>query len=586
MKKEGVLFSVFLIILLSFSVVLAQNQTMEERAYSCLESRVSGKCSTLSPEDQIFALLASGYSSSISGECKTALGTSSCYPVGKCTIKDTALASLALAQTGSPIESMMMWFSTKEISPPNLVFYLQIDTPGNTTCKVTYNFADYNVNVKDDKTLTIVPNICLKVKSPNNQWLEIDKSCLGYTFDVSCNDDFVSSTLYKSSTSNTVFVSGSLESSSAQGTTSHIPSSKCLSEGGATCDYPGTLWAAYALMRAQREEYKSYLPYLFAFADDNKKAVPYAFLYAFTAEDEYRQKLLIEQKEGSYWDFGSAKGRFYDTATALIGFQTETNVLSAAKFWLSEKQNNDGCWQNSVRDTAFLLWAISPKTTILQATQQDCEDSGYSCMTEGECMSTGGSALTSYKCTGLKICCSKALPVKTCSEMSGTPCGLDESCSSTAVMASDTSSCCLGMCLPSTLTQCEQFSYYCKTYCDPDFEEEVTEYSCNTGDICCKAKEAKTSIWVWIILFVVLAGLTTLGIIYREKVKLWYYKIRFKLKPLIEKIKSKFRRGPSAAPAAQKPRYPPAYPPRQAPPARGVASDIEETLKKLREIGK
>jgi hypothetical protein len=91
---------------------------------------------------------------------------------------------------------------------------------------------------------------------------------------------------------------------------------------------------------------------------------------------------------------------------------------------------------------------------------------------------------------------------------------------------------------------------------------------------------------VWIILFLILIGLGALGYVYRERVKHWYYKAR----ELIRQKLGKGRGGPAPAPAMTRPRppYPPMYPPARplTHPRTAISSDIEETLKKLRDIGK
>ena len=63
--KKKILLDVFVIflILTTFSFLYAQTSPEEEQekvdnAYSCLEDKVDGKCSSLSTEEKIFSLLA------------------------------------------------------------------------------------------------------------------------------------------------------------------------------------------------------------------------------------------------------------------------------------------------------------------------------------------------------------------------------------------------------------------------------------------------------------------------------------------------------------------------------------------------
>lgn len=576
MKKAGVVILTLMLFLQFFSMALAQDeltsegelaQTTESLGYQCLEERVKGQCSTLTFEEQVFSLLALAYNSEIAQECSGTLDTSrDCWPAGSCNLKDTALTTLAISRIGADTSKQEAWMTSKVKSADKLIWYLEIDTPGNATCKLGYDGASYNLKIKADKTLDLQRNNCLKIS--DDYWVEIDSDCLSKAYEVTCTDsDFISTLVYKTSASETLFVTGTIESSSAGGKTSHQISSLCFVDGD-KCDYQGSLWATYTLLKLHKDV-KPYLPYLFAFASENEKFVPYSFLYALTAEDEYRNKLMEEQRTEGYWDWNSGKGKFYDTALTLIAFQNEGQffeVIDNVKSYLDERQNSDGCWQNSVRDTAFLLWALWPKETTIQVAQPDCATSAYYCITEGECSAAGGNLLDNYKCLGLKACCDEQPALKTCSELNGLECPSGLYCSSAHVAASDTEDCCLGQCLPEEQqTECEQYGYICKPFCDEQFEDEVIEYECDLGDVCCKPKiaEEEGGILIWIVIFVFLIGLTTVGIIYRQK-----------LKELFMKLKDKFSKKPSGTPAAgpgpvgPRPPYPPGYPGRPGMPQR------------------
>jgi hypothetical protein len=590
MKKEVILLLILFSIVLLSTSILAQttpttvNLTSEEKAYSCLESRVTGKCSSLPFEDRAFALLALGHKQILADECKAAINPSrECWPSENCKVKDTAIGLLALNNVGSDISSAKDWILSKTKNPDKLLWYLQIDTTSNSTCKINYGDRDYTLKIGSDKKLTIGSNRCLK---SSNYWLSIDKSCLDETFKVTCDADFVSSLLYKTATSNTYFISGSLESASANGFTQHKVASKCFSDT-TTCDYLSSLWATFALSKI-RQDINPYLPYLFAFAEENEKFAPYAFLYVFTAEDEYRQKTMNEQKTEGYWDFGSGKGKFYDTATAMFAFQTATEygeVIDTVKAYLAgtRVQASDGCWGNSVRDTGFLLWTLWPKATTIQATQQECEKSGFYCMTEGECDSSGGNIKENFYCPGgvLKVCCDKPITLKLCSEQLGKECTADQPCTSSVVKAADTDECCLTECQAQIVeTECESAGLTCKPSCS-DTEEPAPEYECNMGDVCCKPKPVKEGISaIWIVLLIFLIALVVVGIIFRNRIKTWIH---------LRKGKA-----PPSAPAGRpRPPYPPYPPSQQRPmgparmPARAPASrEMEETLRKLKEMSK
>lgn len=585
MKKEGVLFSILLFAVLLSINVLAQagNLTTDEKAYSCLETRVTGKCASLPFEDQAFALLALGYKQNIADECRAALNPSrECWPADQCKVAGTAVGMLALSNIGSDTAAVKDWLISKTRNTDKLLWYLQIDTQSNSTCKVNYGGTDYTVKIYGDKTLTIGSNRCLK---SNGYWLSVDKSCFDNDYKVTCDADFVTSLIYSTASSSTYFVSGSLESSSANGFTEHKVESKCFSDASSGCDYSGSLWATLALSKT-RNDINPYLPYLFAFAGDNEKFAPYSFLYVFTAEDEYRQKLMNEQKTEGYWDFGSGKGKFYDTATAMLSFQTATEysqVIDTVKSYLSGQriQSSDGCWSNSVRDTGFLVWVLWPRATAVQSVQQNCESSGSYCMTEGECSSSSGNIKANYYCPGgvLKVCCDKPLALKSCSDQLGKECPSNEPCTTTFVTAYDTDSCCLTDCQAITgVTECESNGLICKPSCSED-EDTALQYSCNTGDVCCQTRAAAqgglSAVWYVIIIFLI--ALVIVGIIYRNRIRVWLHN---------------FRKGKAPA-GAVKPRppyapYAPSQPrPAMHPAARPVVSkEYEETMRKLKELSK
>jgi len=593
MKKRCV-FGLILLFLVLFSFsVLAQtgNETVEEKAYSCIESRVIGKCSTLPFEDRVFALLALGYHDVAREECRLAIDSSrNCWPMEDCKVKETAQAVVALSNLGIETVDAETWLNQKTRTPDKILWYLQVDTNTNSTCKVTYGDRDYNLRISADKKLSMASNRCLKV---SDYWLAIDKECFDETFKVTCDADFITSLIYKTATSNTIFVSGNLEAASGNGETQHKVEAKCFGDS-TLCSYPASLWATYAMLKLQKD-ITPYLPYLFAFAEENEKSGAYAFLYVFTAEDEYRSRLINQQNPQGYWNFNSGKGKFYDTANALMAFQTEleySTVIENVKEYLSGSgiQSAGGCWANSVRDTSFLLWTLWPKATAIQATQQQCEESGLFCMTEGECSSLAlGNIVPNYYCPGgiLKVCCDKALPLLPCVEQGGVVCPAAEPCTTSTVAASDAEECCLTQCqAPVEANECESAGYSCKAICSEN--EESVFYACEfADDVCCRFKpeEPKSRLWIYVLILMIVV--VALAIIFRNRLKLILYKMR--------------RRGPAPAakPAAGKPRPPfggaPQYPRTQSRPAAaaqpqrpsgGVSSELQETLKKLREIGK
>ena len=104
------------------------------------------------------------------------------------------------------------------------------------------------------------------------------------------------------------------------------------------------------------------MPYLITLKDDptNQIYIPESFLYYLTGK--FRTELLLKQRASSYWE--ESGNRYYDTAFALLPFGYESpNEKSGSKSWLLSVQLRSGCWNNgNIKDTAFLLYSIWPKT--------------------------------------------------------------------------------------------------------------------------------------------------------------------------------------------------------------------------------
>jgi hypothetical protein len=595
MKKKGIFF-VFLVCLIfpvSFAAA-AGNQTVESKAYSCLESKVEGKCSSLSTEEKIFSLLTIE-------RCKTELMSDSsnneCWPKGGCKIKTTAQAILALKHVNADTVKAENWLLSQTMTSSDIDWFLQVEAENETSCTATYSEGTYTFSLDEDKTLSGSAGSCLRLY--NEYWFKIAPTCYDTEIKISCEKSFLTSLLYKKKTSTTVYVSEKTESASAEGTTTEKVASSCFKEGTA-CSYEGTLWAA-AVLKYRGHDVSTYIPYLIAMADSNLKYVPYSFLYMLT--NNFRTDLLIQQIENKWW---SASGdKFYDTAVALLPFSNEDlTEKSNSISWLEEVQGTDGCWQGNLRNTAFLLFSVWPKKEAsTEATMQDCEDSGYSCMSSAACLDAEGTVLTDYSgCFVPNVCCSEDQLLPACSDQNGELCDSDESClGGSTVSASDTTStksCCVGgACgVQEETSMCDLQGGICKSTCTSN--EEVSSYSCGSSYLCCTPKASSGISIILIILLIILIILVLLGIIFRKKLREWLFR-----------IKSKFGKGKGKpSPSAGGPRFPPTsssrlYPgavPRRIIPAQRITaprapvrratpqkkSDFDEVLKKLKEIGK
>ena len=594
MKKRALFGVLIIVLILNLSFVIAQeNATVDEKAYTCLEGKVKDKCSSLSSEARIFSLLAIG-------ECKDDVISDSTY---KSDTKLTDQAILALDQANINTDEAEEWLLSQNTTPSNMVWLLQIENleEGETTCTITYDGSSFpNIVVRADKTINDHAGGCLTLYPPSEEsyWLKIDQTCYDYEFEILCNKRFSTNLLYKKTGSDVIYVSADTHTESAGVPTTEKVNSFCFAQG-TSCDYEASLWSALILY-LKGYDVSSYMPYLVTMADEfeNREYLPESFLYSLTKQNKYRVDLLLKQLLEGSWQVSDDK--YYDTALALFPFQNDeltekTNTMN----WLKEKQGTDGCWDGgNIVNNAFILYSIWPRGLSVADGEDglDCEDEGYYCIHPISCDEAGGEDLgDDYTgCFGANICCSKKEALKTCSEQGGEVCGSGEECSISTIETLDELECCLGSCqTPSEKSECElDGEGECRTSCYGN-EEEADEYDCPSGKVCCVEKtvsdqEGKSYWWIWVLLGLIM--LVVMGIIFKDKLRPFWFKIKSKL--------GKSKPGP-------KPGFPPArpgMPPRRATPrkilppsqrrpvrkpaARKPRREMEDVLKKLKEMGK
>lgn len=608
MKKRVFVIGLLFAALMFISLVSAQNnESCDENckinnAYSCIEDQIDARsCSSLSVEEQIFSSLSVGQCTS---ELSDASDDNECWPDGNCEIKTTAQAIMALDRTGGSTTSAAEWLTEQNQTPSELTWFLQIDSTEKTSCTIDYSSGSNEINLEEDKTISgISGGDCLS-RTNNDYWLRIASDCYDEEYSISCDTGFTTNLLYQKANSDTIYVSDETHSASAEGTTSEEIFSSCFTISG-SCDYEGTLWSAMALS-SLNYEISSYLPYLVAMSDeeDNQQYLPNAFLYALTGE--FRNDLLLQQKNSQFWE--ESGNRYYDTALALHTLQYDSSQeITDSKEWLFEVQGNNGCWNNgNLRDTSFLAYALQPRGVSGDSgtSTPDCENSGYYCMSSASC---GGEVLPSYSCSGTFVCCSQPKQDPTCQEQGGEICSSGQQCAGgTTVDASGLSSgqiCCYGGSCQEpqqdTESVCESVGGTCRVSGCLDSEQESSESCDFSSDVCCipQRDEGGSSGWIWIFVLLILIVLVVAGIIYREKLRrLWL------------RMKSKFgkgngRRGHSGPRGPRPPGFPPSSPgappqrpfqrkmvPSRGPPRRGPPrrsnKELDDVLGKLKKMGK
>lgn len=291
--KKKVLFAILLSLVFSAIMVSAAANDTNDKAYDCLDDKVTGKCSSLSTEEKIFSVLAIG-------KCKSELNSEAlngeCWPASSCKLKTTAQAILAVGTSTKKAED---WLLSRTINFENINWFLQVESSNSTNCKATYSGASYDFTVNDDRTLSRDAGTCLTLYSLSggSYWFKISPNCYNQEFQISCENSFITSLLYQKINSPKYYVSEKTHSASGAGTTSEKINAKCFAEGN-VCDYEGSLWATLVL-KFKKHDVSAYMPYLIVMADENAKYLPESFLQTLT--NNYKTDLLKLQKESKFW---------------------------------------------------------------------------------------------------------------------------------------------------------------------------------------------------------------------------------------------------------------------------------------------
>ncbi|MDP3881614.1 MAG: hypothetical protein Q8Q31_01920 [Nanoarchaeota archaeon] len=627
MKKREIVLTILLlaivfVVVSSENVVAADNQTIIDNALKCINEEIGNK-STLTLEQAIFASMILGSNEKAENKISSDKDPQECWPKGGCQIKESAQVTLALQKKGSDTSKVTKWILSKNSTPSELAWYLQIDIQDHSPakCTVEYDSKSGDVEILEDMTLSRnTASDCLSIAG-KGYWLKIAPSCVSKKFKVACNKDFLTSLLYQKNNGETVYVSSESHKASSNSTTVEEVKARCFAKGN-TCDYEGTLWAAFALNKAGLDV-QIYLPYLIALAEDNTRYLPSAFLYGLLGKDagsdEFYNDLIQKQKRDGFWEItGSRYGKYYDSGVAMFGLGgKEIAEVEKFKEALAKEQNSRGCWAavDPIRDTSFILYSVWNQMVRRGGgsgsgggSDPRCEfKSGQSCEVRADCVGAGAQEVPGFLCAAGKICCSEEVVLKTCAQQNGIVCAADEQCDESVVTSSD-GSCCLGRCekIPpvADLDTCTVRGGECASSCSSNQKEDQSKTCSVTGEICCIAdKKSNGPNWGLIIALIILIALVVLAIIYRDKLRVWWYSRKGKVsssaivRPGVPPMGGEPRPGPQLGLRPQQKfissnRMPPARPAirpvsqggSQRKPVSQKDKDLEETLKKLKEM--
>ncbi|MFH0711750.1 MAG: hypothetical protein V1889_01195 [archaeon] len=596
MKKVGASF-VLLMLLFSIALITAANETNSttptelqqnpdkiEKGFECLEKEAKD-CADLTTQEIALTIFATP--DNIFDYCVAELKkrqTSDNWG----DIRDTALAILALKHAGEDTEAAEAWLLKQEKTPTDLIWYLQQDSNVATECHIGYESNDYIINVGANKKIDRNAGTCL-TRAQSNFWLQVAPDCYEKEFTIECDQAFIATLIYKNKNSPTIYVLEGTDSEPAFGSIKLDVKSKCF--GKNSCDYEATVWATLALLETGHN-IEDFIPYIVAMSDTNKQYLPEAFIYMLTNYEDYATQLVADQKLGNYWEApASAYNRYYDTAIALVALgSSSSEQITKAKDWLLFSQGTNGCWQNSVKETATVLWALtgrSGKTSGGGSTTTYCSEAKYFCIPRLDCPANEDVG-KNYFCPSQSTTCCMNENLKSCSGYNGKECSTSEICVGNSRKATDTTSCCTGECKPRPQeTECEKNFYTCMNQCS-EFQEPVTTYSCNLPQVCCRTKTTPggSSWWIWILVILIIIILAAIAYIFRDKLKLLWFKIKTKFKKDKGPKDSFSRGGPGMPPRPGFPPirrpYPPVAPVRR--PQQSQDTTMSETFKKLKEM--
>ncbi len=552
MNKIGVL-CIFLVLCCSFIIAEESVLTNEELAYKWLvENKTGASCEKITDvKDIAFTILAGG---SNMKKCADKLeGLKSNGNNFNGLIKDTAIALIALDYANKDTTLIKEWLKNKTITTQEIDWYIQQYSQDSTYCEVRYDDTTYRISISPTMLISST-NLgrCLSIS--DKKLLKVTPGCYNKTIDLFCERGFNLDKFYASEfSSNLYFISGNTQDSNGLSPLSINVNSKCFPRdaGSSQCDYESTLWATYALKRLN-EDVSLNLPYLNALANKNAKYLPGSFLILLNASDViseiYENELLeIREQTGRGWVIpDSSNSDYYNTALALLALGTDSNTMQEVVKWLWYSFTKSSAWGNSILDTSFVLWSIVGEKNLNTSDQTtlNCVEHGMTCIQKGNCL-TANDYSSTYICPqeGL-VCCNK--PLEKCSKLGGNICKSNQICTGVIADSIDSNCCVNGICENKTETtpinqtnqtktksECETEGYKCISSCNSDYYTKVNFDCDTTSKVCCKSNgtkktEAEVPIWIWFIVGGIVVMLGVIVYIYKEKIKMLFFKSKIK----------------------------------------------------------
>lgn len=541
-KKSVLIISLFIMLTLVVSVTAIaiasaqDDSTKVDNAFKWLIGKVKAKWASLNTKQDVFSVLAlkcnstyfdpgnrSLYNKSFSSPTMRCWGQGPSRPgsIDGCLLTETSLAKVALDSWQDNTTKVKNWILSRNMTQvTGIDWYLQIDVDRGYTadCEIIYGGnEEKGFYVAADKKVSVNrTSKCFMVSAAEPYWFRITASsdCYSNRYTIKCVSNatiYRANLLYRKSNdpTRTWYVSSETQSGRPGVPGSpriedqpnplelQVPSYCLANPGQSTCDYEGTAWASYALMKqGNTREANMLVPYLVVFGETNGQYFPQSFLYPITSQQRYNDEIIQAQKivgtDRGYWLIQPiVYGRVYDTAHAGLALGSSSgDAVTKAKNYLLANQERDGnlvstgygeSQKESIRDTAFALWvfwsASCPGGGGGGAENNSCVEQGFDfrCTSNLTC-NPDEIEIFNLTCASGEICCKYigAGGPTTCSDAGG-------ACKSTSCNASEfeifTISC------PNPLDYC------CKSYANAHCDE--------IGEICnvdtnCTGEEVDT----------------------------------------------------------------------------------------------
>ena len=166
-----------------------------------------------------------------------------------------------------------------------------------------------------------------------------------------------------------------------------------------------------------------------------------------------------------------------------------------------------------------------------------CEDAGYYCTTPSTCK---GNIMQEYSCNkGILKCCDTEPPLMPCEDLGGKICSEEQSCVGGAEMRSSDDldygeTCCVGgICDEGGSTEdinCIDKGGECRSSDSCKKGESEKDYICGDNQICCiKDNDKPKKGWVLIVILLILIFLVVIGIVFRDKLRTEWIKLKDKM---------------------------------------------------------